>query len=137
MPTAVLLPNLVDLSIGSPEVGAVNFNALHKLLHAIVKNLGKSELEVEINETFPSSTDVPNLSNNDTEGTVSWNTIQQMQTKLAKLENDLEVLYPKLPNAKEMSSLITSDQPIADLWQYLSLTKKIEANETGVTTVCY
>lgn len=39
MATARSLSNLVELSLGTPEVGVVNFNALTQLLHAIVTKL--------------------------------------------------------------------------------------------------
>lgn len=50
MPTAVPLTQLVDLALGTPEVGAVNFNVLHTLLHAMISKLGIGEVKAEINE---------------------------------------------------------------------------------------
>jgi hypothetical protein len=35
--TKVNLSQMVDLAVGTPEVGAVNFNVLHTLLHAMLK----------------------------------------------------------------------------------------------------
>ena len=48
MTTAVPLPQLLDLALGSPEIGAVNFNVLHTLLHAIIKTLNLSDVKAEI-----------------------------------------------------------------------------------------
>ena len=42
------LARLADLAVGTPEVGAVNFNALHALLHALLRRLGLSEEKVEV-----------------------------------------------------------------------------------------
>lgn len=57
------LPRLVDLSIGTPETGAINFNALHRLLHKIVARLSKTtgdHLQLDIDEAFHSTEAVPN-----------------------------------------------------------------------------
>lgn len=50
MPTAVPLPQMVDLALGSPEVGAVNFNVLHTLLHAMIKKLGLADAKADLND---------------------------------------------------------------------------------------
>jgi hypothetical protein len=50
MPTAVPLPQLVDLALGSPEVGAVNFNVLHTLLHAMIKKLGLADAKADLSD---------------------------------------------------------------------------------------
>ncbi|XP_067931467.1 titin homolog [Watersipora subatra] len=133
MASDVLLPQLVDLSIGTPEVGAVNFNVLHKLLHAIVKTIKVSELEFEVDKAFPAESKLA-AGKQDVAGNTDEVVPLSLIAKVSSLENDLKVLYPKLPNAKEMSALIKSDQPIADLWHLLALTKRIEANATGIQT---
>ncbi|XP_063222697.1 uncharacterized protein LOC134531091 isoform X2 [Bacillus rossius redtenbacheri] len=49
MATAVQMPlrNLVDLAIGSPEVGAVNFTVLHAVLHVLAQQAQLSDTPVE------------------------------------------------------------------------------------------
>lgn len=47
---AVKLSQMVDFALGTPEVGAVNFNILHTLLHAILAKLNLSEVLAEIDE---------------------------------------------------------------------------------------
>lgn len=135
MSYSALLPQLVDLSIGTPEVGAVNFNALHKLLHAIVKRLNVSELAAGVDDAFPPAKEAVVRNAEDTEGKGKWTMFDSLQPKVSDLESDLSVFYPRLPSAKEMAKLIKSDEPIADLWQFLSLSKKVDANESGVKTV--
>ncbi|XP_076448844.1 uncharacterized protein LOC143285432 isoform X4 [Babylonia areolata] len=49
MPT-VLLPQLVDLALGTPEVGAVNFNVLNTLLHAMISKLGLGDVTAELSD---------------------------------------------------------------------------------------
>ena len=41
---------MVDLALGTPEVGAVNFNVLHSLLHAIIQKLGLTDSRAVISE---------------------------------------------------------------------------------------
>lgn len=50
MPTQVKLAQMVDLALGTPEVGAVNFNVLHSLLHAMLKRLNILDVQAEIDE---------------------------------------------------------------------------------------
>jgi len=38
----ITLENLLNLSLGNPEIGAVNFNFLHEVIHEILKHLGKN-----------------------------------------------------------------------------------------------
>ncbi|KAJ7316057.1 hypothetical protein JRQ81_002219 [Phrynocephalus forsythii] len=47
MSVDVSLYELADLSIGTPEIGIVNFNALHALLHAILRHLNLEDIKAE------------------------------------------------------------------------------------------
>lgn len=49
----VSLRELADLAIGTPEVGAVNFTALHTLIVAILKSLNLQEVLIDFH--YPSS----------------------------------------------------------------------------------
>jgi len=44
------LPELVDLALCSPEVGAVNFNILRILLHNIIEKLGIVDQKATLND---------------------------------------------------------------------------------------
>jgi len=46
------LSELLDLSLGTPEIGAVNFNILHRLLHAILTRLDISEFRIHVDAGF-------------------------------------------------------------------------------------
>ena len=48
--TKVNLSQMVDLAVGTPEVGAVNFNVLHTLLHAMLKRLNIVDVQAEISD---------------------------------------------------------------------------------------
>ncbi|KAM6175990.1 glutamine-rich protein 2 [Erethizon dorsatum] len=49
----VSLRELADLAIGTPEVGAVNFTALHTLIVAVLKNLNLQEALVDFQSLSP------------------------------------------------------------------------------------
>ncbi len=46
-PTKLKLQKLLDISMGTPERGVVNFNALHTLLSAIIRKLQLDDYEVD------------------------------------------------------------------------------------------
>uniref|UniRef100_A0A2R9AGW4 Glutamine rich 2 n=1 Tax=Pan paniscus TaxID=9597 RepID=A0A2R9AGW4_PANPA len=51
--TTVSLRELADLSIGTPEVGAVNFSALHTLIVAMLKNLDLQNTRIDFQPSSP------------------------------------------------------------------------------------
>ena len=48
--SSMKLSTLVDLALGTPEVGAVNFNILHTLLHALLNQLNITDCVTELDE---------------------------------------------------------------------------------------
>lgn len=50
---SISLHDLLNLSIGTPQKGAVNFNALHALLHAVLSQLGIREMKTRWRDTPP------------------------------------------------------------------------------------
>ncbi|XP_039183855.1 glutamine-rich protein 2 isoform X3 [Crotalus tigris] len=48
MSIKVTLYELADLSIGTPEVGVINFNALHALLHAVISYLNIQDIKADV-----------------------------------------------------------------------------------------
>ncbi|XP_045381692.1 glutamine-rich protein 2 isoform X2 [Lemur catta] len=53
MGPTVSLRELADLAIGTPEVGAVNFTALHTLIVAMLKNLNLQETRINFDSVSP------------------------------------------------------------------------------------
>jgi hypothetical protein len=53
MATSIVIDasQLVDLALGTPEIGAVNFNLLHSLLHIIINQLNLKSTRIEIGGT--------------------------------------------------------------------------------------
>ncbi|XP_032726438.1 uncharacterized protein LOC116875255 [Lontra canadensis] len=52
--TTVSLRELADLAIGTPEVGAVNFTALHTLIVAMLRSLNLQEVRIDFQSPLPS-----------------------------------------------------------------------------------
>ncbi|XP_029140507.1 glutamine-rich protein 2 [Protobothrops mucrosquamatus] len=48
MSIKVTLYELADLSIGTPEIGVINFNALHALLHAVISYLNIQDIKADV-----------------------------------------------------------------------------------------
>lgn len=49
----ISLLDLLNLSIGTPQRGAVNFNALHVLLHAVLRHLDLQEVTARWEDAPP------------------------------------------------------------------------------------
>lgn len=49
----ISLLDLLNLSIGTPQRGAVNFNALHVLLHAVLQHLDLQEVTARCEDAPP------------------------------------------------------------------------------------
>ncbi|XP_030390740.1 glutamine-rich protein 2 [Gopherus evgoodei] len=64
----ITLLELADLSIGTPEIGVVNFNALHTLLHAIIKQLNLQDVKAEMHDEKPTSPEAAPLQEKERKG---------------------------------------------------------------------
>ncbi|XP_053385599.1 myosin-3-like isoform X3 [Mercenaria mercenaria] len=159
MPTAVSLSQMVDLSLGTPEIGSVNFNVMHTLLHAIIKKLSIGDHRAEINEhdrdflatskirARSTLSDADSGRGEDSEDATSEKSgvppfrpspYHRMELKVEKLAQQLEELN-QLPSNSELFDRTTksksesaTDRPVADMWQYMQLKKRVDANEEGV-----
>lgn len=163
MPTTVSLAQLVDLSLGTPEIGAVNFNVMHTLLHAIIKKLNIGEVKTEINEhdrdflatskvrarsTLSMLSDADSGRGEESEDGLSEKSVppfkpspyHRLELKVEKLFEQMEELN-RLPTNTQLFDRTTkargeaSDTPIADMWQYMQMKKRVDANEEGVGKV--
>ncbi|XP_076803841.1 uncharacterized protein LOC143447533 isoform X5 [Clavelina lepadiformis] len=125
LPTEKTLNELLDLSLGSPEVGAVNFNILHTLLSSILKRLDLQNVITEVDSSQLPTVELPKR-------TLS---VEKLDKKVSHMETQLKVLnsLPSNHDLIEKARSGTSVSPAADVWQHLQLQKKVEANETGVT----
>ena len=160
MPTSVSLSQLVDLSLGTPEIGAVNFNVMHTLLHAMIRKLNIADFKADINEhdrDFLASgklrakstlSDADSGRGEDSEDGISEKSgvppfrptpYHRLELKVEKIASQLEELN-KLPSNEDLYQRTTktvgeSERPVADMWQYMQLKKRVDANEEGVGKV--
>ncbi|KAL0198559.1 hypothetical protein M9458_007099, partial [Cirrhinus mrigala] len=126
MSTDISLRELVDLSIGTPDVGSVNFSALHTLLHAILGHLKIERVtttwkEVDNDHDSPSKTKALLLD--------SSSPYRAMEEKVRRMEEQMCALEA-LPSASE---LMRSDTALSDMWTLMQLRRKAQANEDGVS----
>ncbi|XP_072259964.1 glutamine-rich protein 2 [Pyxicephalus adspersus] len=138
MATAISLSDLVNLSIGTPEIGAVNFNALRTLLHAIIKHLNIQDIKAEILEEDNGPYNLPRgLLKVDQEGQNEKvpNGYRWMEQKVLKLEQEFQALNG-LPTASDLMGRVKSQNggstPVEDMWCMMQMKKRLEANEDGV-----
>ncbi|XP_076838937.1 glutamine-rich protein 2-like [Brachyhypopomus gauderio] len=131
MSADICLFDLVNLSIGTPEAGAVNFNALHTLLHSILDHLKIKNLTVELREWDVGQDPRDTKTSLPREGPSPYHC---MTDRLLEVERKI-VALERLPSAKELlsggaSGTITS---VNDIWQLMQLRRKVETNEEGVS----
>lgn len=160
MPTKVALAQMVDLALGTPEVGAVNFNVLHTLLHAMLKRLNILDTTAEINEfdrdflasskqrSISGLSDLDSGKGDDSEDGMSERSVppvkprtpyHHLEIKVAKLAEQMDQLnsLPSNLDLFERSTKTEGDQqrPVSDMWQYMQLKKRVDNNEEGIGKV--
>ncbi|KAK7506516.1 hypothetical protein BaRGS_00001991 [Batillaria attramentaria] len=164
MPTAVPLSQMVDLALGTPELGAVNFNVLHTLLHAMITKLNIQDAKAEINDhdreflqgtakrvgsalhSDRDSTRGDDSLLDDTMSEVSFVPrkpasvpYHMLENRVAELAKQLEDLNA-LPTTQELIDRAQQKSeksvlPVSEMWQGMQLKKRVDANEDGVSKV--
>ena len=160
MATTISLAQMVDLALGTPEVGAVNFNVLHTLLHAMLTKLDltavTSELSTADRELLTNNQNLKTTDNLTTDGKDADKTGQDgkqdggvakkttpyhaLQQKVARLEEQMEKLN-QLPSNEDLFARTkpTGDgerpRPVADMWQSVQMKNRVDANEEGIGKV--
>ncbi|CAB1342110.1 unnamed protein product [Coregonus sp. 'balchen'] len=128
MSADISLFDLVNLSIGTPDVGAVNFNALHTLLHAIL-----GHLKIQNMTTGWREEDAPPQQPHGPPLTKSSSPYHHMEDKLRQIERQMAALE-KLPSGTDLLSRTASTTtPVNDMWQLMQLRRKAQASEDGVS----
>lgn len=131
MPDVISLPQLLDQSLGTPEIGAVNFNHLHKLLHEIINRLDIANQQVPVSD-INTKRDAKSFAASFPKASYT-----ALSDKVQKIEQDLGHMSSSLPGAKDMIENVKSDTPLTDLWQYMKLSNRMDVNETGIQTVSF
>ncbi|KAK6311941.1 hypothetical protein J4Q44_G00176050 [Coregonus suidteri] len=128
MSADISLFDLVNLSIGTPDVGAVNFNALHTLLHAIL-----GHLKIQNVTTGWREEDAPPQQPHGPPLTKSSSPYHHMEDKLRQIERQMAALE-KLPSGTDLLSRTASTTtPVNDMWHLMQLRRKAQASEDGVS----
>ncbi|XP_036593360.1 uncharacterized protein C16orf96 homolog [Trichosurus vulpecula] len=152
MSFTIKFKDLLNLAIGTPDRGVVNFNALHMLLHSIIEHLNLEEqMKVvpgnEKDYLPPSPFQVTSgekpgekagEDSEESEEDILYHTpsdriINTLDQRLSLVESQMAFLEA-LPSTEQ---LLESSQPFKkpaqDMWQMLKLRKKVEGNEEGMT----
>ncbi|CAH1793458.1 unnamed protein product [Owenia fusiformis] len=162
MTNTVSLGQMVNLALGTPEVGSVNFNVLHSLLHAVIKKLDIADAKAEITDferDFLKSQKAKNGTNAIDEDSAIGSTIgedidsasakgsfpgfskspyHQLQDKVSTIQKTLDD-FNQLPNTEQLLKQSNGNQsgdrqmPVNDMWQSMQLKKRVDANEDGVS----
>ena len=183
----VSLSNMVDLAVGTPEVGAVNFNVLHSLLHAMLRQLNITDVRAELpaehedvqelDRTGPRAARRQATKVNDRRETsdmesdsgvtaltsasdactelypdqssskqdlekpvpITRSPYHQLEERVGRMERQLTDLN-SLPSTKELMESAAEEKskgirPVADMWQGMQLSRKVDANTQGVSKV--
>lgn len=135
---------LINLAIGTPELGNVNFNALHLFLSSLVEHLRLQDArrdvsaeELEFIKPPPSSGASAATSATETLPAVqkSSSIFHQMQERITAIEKQLRFLNEPPDTAELLARSQGMGQPALDMWQMMQLKKKMEVNEEGMTKV--
>ncbi|KAK7174216.1 hypothetical protein R3I93_001422 [Phoxinus phoxinus] len=127
MSTDISLHELLDLSIGTPDVGAVNFSALHTLLHAILGHLKIERVKTAWKEA-DNDHDSPAQSKASLLEPSGPHRV--MEERVRGMEEQLRALEA-LPTASELMG--SSDTALSDMWTLMQLRRKAQGNEDGVS----
>ena len=164
MSAALTLTQMADLALGTPEVGAVNFNVLHSLLHAMIQKLGIADVKSEIPKTDkefltrkrddPDAFSTAGTDISDKDSAITGLTddsgyggrsarsapYHRLEDKVAKLEKQ----FSELNNLPSNQSLYDRSKtkgegekatPVSDMWQAMQLKNRVDANEDGIGKV--
>ncbi|XP_018616956.1 uncharacterized protein C16orf96-like isoform X2 [Scleropages formosus] len=135
MTRLISLVDLVNLSIGTPEAGWVNFGALHTLLHALLKHLNLQDATAELAEALeehepPGGQGDPPLQRclkDEPRGFL------HIEDKLRHIESQLTALERLPSGADLLARSSSSSSAVSDMWQLMQLRRKVEASEDGVS----
>ncbi|CAB3998642.1 Hypothetical predicted protein [Paramuricea clavata] len=148
MSAGMELDKLLNLALGTPEIGAVNFNALHGVLSEIIKTLGVGSKLVEVRNNgdfsgsygtnsvpvagkgFDSKRQAFNAKTPLSQGLNGLN----LEAKVTNLENKLKAL-DDLPNNADIVKRIRerdTKTAVGDIWQFININRRLSATEDAI-----
>ena len=166
MTIRVELDQLLNLALGTPELGAVNFNILHGVLREILNHLGIEKKAKDIGDDgnfraayalLKSKQDSSQGVEND--GDVEISSAERatsdkvpfsaasfsepflgnLESKVANIEKRLDIL-DDLPSNNEILQRAKQKKygrtPVGDMWQFININRRLGATETGIEKVC-
>ncbi|XP_051889001.1 uncharacterized protein LOC127579956 isoform X2 [Pristis pectinata] len=127
MAATISLFDLANLSIGHPGPGAVNFTALHSLLHAVLRHLGIQQVLTERRPELLEPGARPDLGPGP-----EPTPYRRLEQQLLQVERQVQELS-RLPSAVELLQRSRQDgKAVSDVWNLLQLRKSTELNREGV-----
>lgn len=153
MSQSLTFQELVNLAIGTPELGNVNFNALHFFLHSMLEHLQLSNVKREISEdekdflkpppgTPPALAATAEATQAGAQAGASAGTLvgakksssifHQLQDRITHIERQLNFLSDTPSSAELLIRSQQGKQPAQDMWQLMQLKKKMEVNDEGM-----
>ena len=145
MSAGIQLDKLLNIALGTPEVGAVNFNALHGVLSEIIKTLGVGSKLVEVRsfgdpdgsyQSYAGTTSFPAAGKTYNEKIPSIKGLD-LETKVTNLEKKLKVL-DEIPNNAEIVQRIRGKDTktsVGDIWQFININRRLSATEDAIEKV--
>ncbi|XP_063791499.1 uncharacterized protein C16orf96 homolog [Pseudophryne corroboree] len=130
---SVSFKELVNLAIGSPEPGAVNFNALHSLLHGLLEHLQLGDIQRKLSQEEREFIQPGLVSAHDSAKPPTL--FHQLQDRVAQMETRLHHLDSLPSSTSLLHASHAQNKPIEEMWQLMQLKKKVEASEDGVSKV--
>ena len=143
------LRTLLDLSLGTPEPGAVNFNALHTLLAALLTKLDLNGMQIPASSVAGASNALVQAGaglSTTTTTTVSvvgaGVMVGGLEAKVKSLEDQLKVLNALPTNSQLLDSvgvppisLEAQSSPVTYMFQIMRLQKNVDTNSSGIDKV--
>ncbi|XP_069840457.1 uncharacterized protein C16orf96 homolog isoform X2 [Dendropsophus ebraccatus] len=130
MSGSVTFKELLNLAIGSPELGAVNFNALYSLLYGLLEQLQVGDVRRKLSQEEREFIQ-PGQMTADDSGKPST-LFHHLQDKMAQMEAKLQHLDALPSSATLLQASQSQKKPVEEMWQLMQLKKKTEMNEDGV-----
>ncbi|XP_075260737.1 uncharacterized protein LOC142352200 isoform X6 [Convolutriloba macropyga] len=142
------LADLIDMSLGTPEVGAVNFNILHSLLHQLLKEVGLGDkaaapIDTSVLKSAAANATAPPTTQPDgkdgTDGKTTSTPYHAMISRINQLESRLKVLdHPDQKQVNEDTMIIKEHggkgvKPVSDMWTLVQTQRRSQSNEEMIT----
>ena len=165
MTIKVELDQLLNLALGTPELGAVNFNILHGVLREILNHLGieKKERDIgddgdfraafallktkqESSQKLEKDEEVERTAGESDKtdkipfpaATFSAPFHSNLESKVAHIEKRLDILDDLPSNAEILQRAKQKKEgrtPVGDMWQFININRRLGAAETGIEKV--